>query len=154
VHITRRRGSPRALHFGRAVTTLKVSSGMNFMKRLVSFGLVVGFAASAALAQDQAGCRSGAQLQRDQCNRQTAGDNTASRRCMSQYLSAVQRCQNDPATVRTPTRLQQKTVQPRVVPAPPRGRYDPLNPVTPPGRFDTLNPPVLQSDRVRPGLNR
>jgi hypothetical protein len=127
---------------------------MNVMMRLVSVGLVVGFAASAALAQDQAGCRSGAQLQRDQCNRQAAGDNTASRQCMSQYLSAVQRCQNNPAAVRTPTRSQQKTVQPRVRPAPPRGRYDPLNPVTPPGRFDTLNPPVLQSDRVQPGLNR
>jgi hypothetical protein len=126
---------------------------MSVMKQLMLIGFALSFAASAAFAQDRLGCTSSAQLQRDRCNRQAAGDNTDSRGCMSQYLSDVQRCQNNPAAP-VPLRRQAKPVQPRVKPAPPSGRFDPLNPVSPPGRFDTLNPPVHQSDRVKPGLNR
>jgi hypothetical protein len=62
------------------------------MTRIFLLGLAIWLVPSASFAESSAACLASAQLQRDQCMRQTAGDNMADRHCMSRYISEMTRC--------------------------------------------------------------
>ena len=95
------------------------------MKRLILASLVIWLMTDPALAQGS--CRSGAQMQRDQCTRQAGANNARSRQCLDNYLTALDRCEE--------------------------GGYDPVNPPAPRGRADPLNPPTVRSRPVVPQVN-
>jgi hypothetical protein len=62
------------------------------MTRIFLLGLAIWLLPSASFAQSSTACLASARLQRDQCMRQTAGDNMADRHCMSRYISEMTRC--------------------------------------------------------------
>jgi len=62
------------------------------MKRAFLLAVAVCIVPAPALSQSEQGCRTKAQFERDQCMRQTSGDNVADRRCMEEYLRELDRC--------------------------------------------------------------
>jgi hypothetical protein len=96
------------------------------MQRFILTGLALWIMPAIALGQG-ATCMTSAQTRRDQCARERGDDSAARRRCLDQYLNAVDRCRTIPD--------------------------DPLNPPKPVGNVDPLNPPVERSRPIQPRLN-